>query len=99
MEYNIYVQRYDNINPQNNQGGVVIKLIIDRYEGDIAVLVGDDGKTCEVRASDIPFAAREGDCVELSDDGTLIALPDETKARAERVNKLLEKIKKREIKK
>ena len=99
MEYNIYVQRYDNINPQNNQGGVVIKLIIDRFEGDIAVLVGDDGKTCNIRIPEIPFAAHEGDCVELSDDGKLTALPDETKARVDRVNRLLEKIKKREIKK
>lgn len=39
--------------------------VVDRLEGDVAVLIGDDSKAVEVRASELPVEVTEGDCLSV----------------------------------
>jgi hypothetical protein len=39
--------------------------VVDRLEGDVAVLIGDDSRVAEVRRSDLPVEVAEGDCLSV----------------------------------
>ena len=42
---------------------LVCLWLVDRIEGDWAVLLAPDGVTVDVRTSSLPWGAKEGDCV------------------------------------
>lgn len=44
-----------------------MEFIIDRFEGEIAVLEDENSKFTEVKKSLLPNNAKEGDCVVLKD--------------------------------
>lgn len=46
--------------------------VVDRLEGDVVVLIGDNSKAVDVRASDLSVEVAEGDClrVPVKADGT-----------------------------
>ena len=52
-------------------------FVIDRFEGDTAVLLGDDGSEHEVQRSLLPPGAREGSVVRVPVSGPL---PDWSRA-------------------
>lgn len=53
------------------------KWSIDRFEGDTAVLVGEDETVLQVSRAKLPSEAEEGSVVAFS-DGRWIFLPEET---------------------
>lgn len=46
--------------------------VVDRLQGDVVVLVGDDSGAVEVSRSELPVEVAEGDClrVPVAEDGT-----------------------------
>ncbi|HXF96634.1 MAG TPA: DUF3006 domain-containing protein [Gemmatimonadales bacterium] len=61
--------------------------VIDRFEGRVAVLVGDHGEALEVPRTDLPKGSREGTVLRLDAPGT----PDWSRAvidEAERARRL-----------
>ena len=46
--------------------------VVDRLEGDVVVLVGDDSRAVEVSPSELPVEVAEGDClrVPVAEDGS-----------------------------
>ena len=66
-------------------------LIIDRLEGDFAVIETDKGMI-DVPRSDIPDNAKEGDTLRFIVDA------DDTKARKERIEGLMNKVFKEKMK-
>ncbi|WP_085833458.1 DUF3006 domain-containing protein [Clostridium merdae] len=56
-------------------------LIIDRFEGVYAICEGEDKKFFAIDLSELPKNVREGDVLEISDDGTLIVSEEKTAAR------------------
>ncbi|WP_101697745.1 DUF3006 domain-containing protein [Clostridium minihomine] len=63
-------------------------LIIDRFEGVYAICEDKDKKFFAIEASELPQNVREGDVLEINDDGTLSVNAEKT---AERRNKILKK--------
>ena len=57
-----------------------MRLIIDRFEGDYAVCEKEDGHMLDVKKSEIPVSAKEGDVLEQV-NGKLIINQDETEYR------------------
>ena len=47
----------------------MIRLIIDRFEGDFAVCEGPEQETVEIERARLPEGAREGDVVVLGGSG------------------------------
>lgn len=62
--------------------------IIDRFEGDYAVLEGEDQLMVRVEKSKLPSFAKEGDCIYGDEDGYAID-PEATRKRKERIRKLM----------
>ena len=63
--------------------------VIDRVEGEIAVLVGDDGKKHDVPCSSLPKGAREGSCLRGSKN-TFLLDEVETTRRKQRIESKLQ---------
>lgn len=64
-------------------------FVIDRFEGDIAVLEDADGKMVDVARGLLPKGAKEGDCLVL--DGARYVLDEaETKERAARIQRKMD---------
>ncbi len=68
-----------------------MKLIIDRFEGDIAVCETDDLKHTEIQRNLLPEGVREGDAVEER-NGEYIFLRDETESRRKRLKNLFDSL-------
>jgi hypothetical protein len=69
--------------------------VIDRFEGDLAVLCADEGNgVVNVPRAVLPQGAREGDALRAGASGRYEADPAETAIRRERIKHLLEKLKK-----
>lgn len=66
----------------------MMKMIIDRFEGDIAVIETENGNI-DIPKSDIPLNAKEGDILIKTSDGYDIAAEETSKRR----KKLLEMMK------
>jgi hypothetical protein len=63
--------------------------VIDRFEGSLAVIVGDDGRTFDVARSKLPEGCREGTVLRLEAQGD--RAPDWSRAvidEAERARRL-----------
>ena len=58
-----------------------IKLCIDRIEDGIAVCEDSDGNKHKLPASSLPDGVKEGDCIVISDDKSVIIDHDETARR------------------
>ena len=66
-------------------------VIFEREEdNNLAVLERGDGTTFDVDRSLIPVAARPGDSLDVQSDGRIVLVPEETKKRKERVQKLMD---------
>ena len=71
-----------------------MQLIIDRFECDYAVCEKEDGSMLDVKKSEIPISAKEGDVLDLI-DGKFCINHEETESRRriidEKVRKLFNK--------
>ncbi|MDA8228618.1 MAG: DUF3006 domain-containing protein [Desulfitobacterium hafniense] len=66
-------------------------VIFERLEDKMhAVLEKEDGSTFSVLIDKLPKDVKIGDCLELSSEGTLRLLLEETKKRKNHVKKLLD---------
>jgi hypothetical protein len=65
------------------RGGVFMKLIIDRFEGEFAIVELEDRSTVDIPKKIIPKEAREGDVLIVKID------TDETSKREERIKNLM----------
>lgn len=63
-----------------------MKVIIDRFEGDYAVVELPDRSTIDMSKKLIPQGAKEGDVLKIEID------KDETAKRRERIQKLMEEL-------
>ena len=64
---------------------------VDRFEGDMAELIGEDGKPLAVPADSLPPGTREGDMLYYGREGFTLA-PDKTAERRARVADMLERL-------
>ncbi|MDI3481338.1 MAG: hypothetical protein PWQ97_993 [Tepidanaerobacteraceae bacterium] len=63
--------------------------VIDRFEGEFAVIETDDKKILNIKRNHLPEKAREGDVVDLK---TMAVDEEETLRRKEYIRKLSDKI-------
>ncbi len=64
---------------------------VDRFEGDVAVLIDEDKNTINVIRTQLPAEVKAGDMVRLSDDG-YISMPDVTEERRQRILRLQQRL-------
>lgn len=66
-------------------GAPAVRLAVDRTEGELAVLVDDDGRTFDVPLAALPTGAREGSVLRLTidhlDHGKRLCLPPDSTDR------------------
>jgi len=66
-------------------------VIFEREEdNNLAVLERGDGTTFDVDRSQIPLTAKPGDSLDVQSDGRIVLVPEETKKRKERFQKLMD---------
>jgi len=65
-----------------------MKGIIDRFEGEYAVVEMRDGKTINIKKRQLPLEAQEGMVIEISESITIDN--EETKKRKKEIEKLTE---------
>jgi hypothetical protein len=71
---------------------MAVTATIDRFEGGVAVLlVGEEETVVNVRRSDLPPEARQGDVLRLE----AVVDPVETRSRRESVREKIERLKRR----
>lgn len=64
-----------------------MKVIIDRFEGNFAICEKEDRSMIDIEISEIPFAAKEGDVLDIS--GDLITIDtSETERRKREIEEL-----------
>lgn len=63
-----------------------MKWIIDRFEGDVAVIEYDNGNHFNLPRASLPESAKEGDVIALTIDA------DETEARRNRISGLRKRL-------
>lgn len=62
--------------------------VIDRWEGDLAICQNEQGKRQEVPKHQLPEGLKEGDWLQLLENGSFIFSSEETKKRKENAKKL-----------
>lgn len=67
-----------------------MRYVIDRFEGNRVVLIGETGKTCDVPREKIDAACKEGDAVVLGNKGIYEKDSAETDERKRRIEKKME---------
>ena len=67
-------------------------LIIDRFEGNYAICEDKERKYFGIDISELPKGAREGDVLEISDDGQLTLNAEKTADRRSKMKKLQDKL-------
>ena len=67
-------------------------LIIDRFEGTYAICEDKERKFFGIEASELPKGAKEGDVLEISDDGVLSINTDKTEARRSKIKELQDRL-------
>lgn len=65
----------------------ILKVIIDRFEGDFAVCEREDRSMIDIEISKLPPKAKEGDVLDLSDDIITIDF-EETERRKRKIEEL-----------
>jgi hypothetical protein len=69
-----------------------MKAVIDRFEGELAVLLlGDEGTKLNIPISQLPDGCKEGDILNMSFERDVVG----TEQTKERVSNLMEKLKKK----
>ena len=68
-----------------------MKVIIDRFEGDLAVCEKEDGSFIDISKESLPNGAKAGDVLVIKENDISIDKLG-TKERRERINKLMEDI-------
>lgn len=63
----------------------MMKLIIDRFEGDYAVCEKEDRSIVNVPKDKLPLDCAEGDCLILMEDGSYRKDKDTTEARKKKL--------------
>jgi hypothetical protein len=67
-------------------------LIIDRFESDFAVCEDENLRTVNIRRSEIPPQAVEGDCLNADPQKGYVLDADETARRKARISKKMERL-------
>lgn len=65
----------------------ILKVIIDRFEGDFAVCEREDRRMIDIEISKLPPKAKEGDVLNISQDIITIDL-EETERRKRKIEEL-----------
>lgn len=65
-----------------------MRYTIDRFEGDFALLEGENGGMCQIPRSELPPEVREGDKLDVSEKGCTILAEATQAARAEAEERL-----------
>lgn len=66
-----------------------MKAIIDRFEGEIAVLELENGTMQDIIKNKLPSNSKEGDCLIINDDNISID-ENETNLRRKNIRKLMD---------
>ena len=74
----------------------ISKYSVDRVEGDIAVLIDDDGCSCPTPLMDLPVDIRCGDVLILQ-DGVYMHDREATESRRSYVQSLQEKLRRKNL--
>jgi len=69
------------------------RLTVDRIENGIAVCFDNSENKVELTLDAAEVQVSEGDIIEVSDNGSIVKLTDETARRRDRINALFDKIK------
>ncbi len=67
-------------------------LTIDRFEGNFAICEDTDAKFFGIELPELPKGAKEGDVLDISDDGILSINEEETNARRAKMKKKQDKL-------
>jgi hypothetical protein len=62
-----------------------MRLIIDRFEGNVAVCEEENREMLNVGKEQLPAGAKEGDVLEMAADGTITINVEETRKRKEAI--------------
>jgi hypothetical protein len=66
-------------------------FVIDRFEGDVAVLEAEGGGTQDVPRSKLPEGAAEGDALIFDEESGAFSIdPEGTRLRAERIKNIMD---------
>lgn len=66
-----------------------MKAIIDRFEGNMAILEYDDGTIHEMKINSLPKGCHEGDCLLIESGAVSIDL-EETARRHDKIKKIMD---------
>ena len=68
------------------------KGVIDRFEGDWAIVEMDDGEFIEIELDTLPSNAEEGSVIYIYEDGRILLATQETHDRRKKVQDLMDKL-------
>ncbi len=71
--------------------GNVMKVTIDRFEGDLAVAENEDGTSTTIEKAKLPKGAKVGDVLDIDGDQITVDTA-ETEARKKKVARLVEEL-------
>ena len=67
-------------------------LIIDRFEGTFAICENKDQKMFGIEVNELPRGVKEGDVLDISDDGVITVNREKTDARRAKIKKMQDKL-------
>lgn len=67
-------------------------LIIDRFEGTFAICEDKDQKMFGIEVNELPRGVKEGDVLDISDDGVITVNREKTDARRAKIKKMQDKL-------
>lgn len=68
------------------------KGVIDRFEGDWAVVEMEDGKFIDIPTATLPSEAVEGSVICMDEEGGVLVLTEETEKRRDQVKELVDRL-------
>jgi hypothetical protein len=66
------------------------RYIVDRFEGKYAVCEDEDGLMINMLKSTLPDTVKEGSCLIIQEDGSVVIDESEYKRRSDDISKLME---------
>ncbi len=67
-------------------------LIIDRFEGTFAICEDKEQKMFGIELNELPQGVKEGDVLDISDDGVIAINREKTEVRRSKIKKLQDKL-------
>ena len=67
-------------------------LIIDRFEGTFVICEDKDQKMFGIEVNELPRGVKEGDVLDISDDGVITVNREKTDARRAKIKKMQDKL-------